>query len=106
MLSSNDNGSQWNKFGKTILENNIKNYKEKTRSSGRSLRVQRSNHEQFQNISSLRKPCDKFQWNVVDENSTVLILTVKLNSNRSVCSLSNINVKVAYAHLCQYCKFN
>ncbi|CAF1260173.1 unnamed protein product [Rotaria sordida] len=102
MLSSNNNGNQWNKFGKKILENNIKNYKEKTRSSERLLRVQRSNDEQFQNISSLRKPCDKFQWNVVDENSTVLILTVKLNFNRSICSLSNINVKVAYAHLCQY----
>ncbi|CAF3812491.1 unnamed protein product [Rotaria sordida] len=102
MLSSNNNGNQWNKFGKKILENNIKNYKEKTRSSERLLRVQRSNDEQFQNISSLRKPCDKFQWNVVDENSPVLILTVKLNFNRSICSLSNINVKVAYAHLCQY----
>jgi len=127
MLSSNDD-VQWKEFGKEILQDNIKKKKEKMQSSKYLSRKDRSSddntihresttvagdqinndnkvHDKFENVDYLHKPCHQIKWNVVNENSNTLILTVELQSKESICSLSNADLRVAYPHLCQYGKY-
>jgi len=127
MLSSNDD-VQWEDFGKEILQDNIKKKKDKMQSSKYLSRKDRSPddntinresttvagdqinndnkvHEKFENVDYLHKPCHQIKWNVVNENSNTLILTVELQSKESICSLSNADLRVAYPHLCQYGKY-
>jgi hypothetical protein len=56
----------------------------------------------FKNIGHLYKPCHQIIWHVGNEESNILILTVEMESNKSICSLSNIDLRAAYSHLCQY----
>ncbi len=90
MLLLNDY-DQWNEFGKKILE-------EKMHSSEKLLHEDRSNDDK----DHLPKPCDQIKWNVLNENSNILILKMEMESNRSICSLTNANSASAYFHLCQY----
>lgn len=89
MLSSNDHIIQWKEFGKKMLQDKLK----------KSTTIA-TDENKDQNNSN--KPCDEIKWNVIDENSNILILTVEMDSNRSICSLYNANIKAAYSHLCQY----
>jgi hypothetical protein len=120
MLSSNDN-IQWEELRKKILEHRLKGSKEmihtarKHRSHHDSTIERESttvatdemdndnkDHNTFENIDHIGNPCHRIKWNVVNEDSSVLMLTVELDSHQSICSLSNIDFRLAYSHLCQY----
>jgi hypothetical protein len=124
MLSSNDH-VQWEEFVKKISQDNLKNYKEKAQLSKRLSRkdgsyddntiekqsspvvkneIDNDNKDQnkFKNIDHLHKSCHQIIWHVGNEESNILILSVEMDSNKSICSLSNIDFRVAYRHLCQY----
>ncbi len=112
MLSSNDH-NQWKEFGKKILE-------EKMNSSKQLIHTHRDNDDKTSaqksttmlgdeiaddNKDHIAKPCDEIKWNVVNENSNILILMMEIESNKSICSLSNANFASAYSHVCQYSKY-
>ncbi len=63
-------------------------------------------YKKFENIADIREPCYQIKWNVVNENSNVLILTIESELNQSICSLSNADYTSAYSHLCQYGEYN
>jgi len=69
------------------------------------LNIDNKGHNKFENVDHLHKPCHQIKWNVVNEDSNTLILTVELESNESICSLSNADLRIAYPHLCQYGKY-
>jgi hypothetical protein len=124
MLTSNDH-VQWEEFVKKISQDNLKNYKEKAQLSkllspkyrfyDESMIEQKStpvtknemdndnkDQNKFKNIDHLHKSCHQIIWHVGNEESNILILSVEMDSNKSICSLSNIDFRVAYRHLCQY----
>jgi hypothetical protein len=68
--------------------------------------IDNKDHKTFENIADIRQPCYQIKWNVVDENSNVLILTIESELNQSICSLSNADYTLAYSHLCQYGEYN
>ncbi|CAF1135919.1 unnamed protein product [Rotaria sp. Silwood1] len=80
MLSSDDDDVQWEDFGKKILQDNVK----------------------IEDMDHFQKPCHQTKWNVINEDSNTLILTVELGSKESICSLSSADLRVAYPHICQY----
>jgi len=108
MLSSNVD-VQWEEFGKTILQDTSYDDKKIDRESitiaGEEINNDNKGHNKIESLDYLHKPCHQIKWNVVNENSNTLILTVELVSNESICSLSNADLRVAYRHLCQYGKY-
>lgn len=50
--------------------------------------------------------CQRIHWNVTNEEFPVLILSITLESNEQICSLSNAENSIAYYHLCQYGLFD
>lgn len=61
--------------------------------------------KQFEeNIFVKQHFCDQLELNIINEMSDVFILTKKFDSNRTICSLNNINSESAYYHLCEYRK--
>jgi hypothetical protein len=68
--------------------------------------IDNKDHKTFENIADIRQPCYEIKWNVVDENSNILILTIESELNQSICSLSNADYTSAYSHLCQYGEYN
>lgn len=58
----------------------------------------------FEEQTRSSKRCDEFQWNVVNDNVDVFILKQKIDSNRTICSLNNLNSDTAHRHLCEYRK--
>jgi hypothetical protein len=59
-------------------------------------------NDKFEDVDHIRIACHKIKWNVLNNNSNVLILTVELDSNKPICSLSNADPRMDYSHLCQY----
>ncbi|CAF3324558.1 unnamed protein product [Rotaria socialis] len=55
--------------------------------------------EQFDDVGGI---CDQVDWNVLNNDSTVYVLTTYLIANKIVCSLSNIEHNVEYDHVCEY----
>ena len=58
--------------------------------------------EIFEEIDDIQGICDKIDWNVLNNDSTVYILTTYLISNKIICSLSNIESLMEYQHICEY----
>jgi hypothetical protein len=72
---------------------------------GDQINNDNKDHNKFENVDNFHKPCHQIKWNVVNEDSNTLMLTVELVSNESICSLSNADLRVAYPHLCRYGKY-
>jgi hypothetical protein len=108
MLSSNDD-VQWEEFRKKILQDASYDDKtinrESTTVAGDPINNDNKGHNKFENVDYLHKPCHQIKWNVVNEDSNTLILTVELGSKESICSLNNADFRIAYPHLCQYGKY-
>jgi len=60
--------------------------------------------DEFDQIENIRGFCDEIHWNVLNNtnNSTVYILTKYNMSNKSVCSLSDVEPQTKYPHVCEY----
>lgn len=58
--------------------------------------------DEFEQIEEIRGICDQIDWNVINNDSTVYLLTTYLISDKVVCSLSNIEPDVEYEHVCEY----
>lgn len=59
-------------------------------------------YDRFQSISNM---CDQIDWNVIQNQSSVYLLTTYMLSNKVVCSLSDVDPRTEYDHLCQYGQF-
>ncbi len=135
MLSSNDR-TQWEEFGKRFLQesldSNIKRQlspdlankdrsyeddtndgiankkinRESTTAAGTDIDNNNEDYKEFVNITDIHDSCQHIKWNVVNEDSNVLILTIESELNKSICSLSNADYTSAYSHLCQYGEYN
>jgi hypothetical protein len=104
MLSSNDL-TQWEEFQEN-LNNNIK--RQLPEDSIRKDRSYKNNiesttvPENLVSIVDIRDSCQQIKWNVDNEDSNVLILSIESESSQYICSLSNAPLASAYFHLCQY----
>lgn len=63
-----------------------------------------SDHEKedFESIDEIRGICDQIDWNVLNTNVTVYMLTTYLIEEKIVCSLSNVEDDQDYEHICEY----
>jgi hypothetical protein len=58
--------------------------------------------DEFEQIEDIRGICNQIHWNVFDNNSNVFILTTYIVSNKTVCSLSDVEPNTKYHHVCEY----
>jgi hypothetical protein len=58
--------------------------------------------DEFEQIEDIRGICSQIDWNVLNNNSTVFILTTFILSNKTVCSLSDVEPDTEYRHVCEY----
>jgi hypothetical protein len=58
--------------------------------------------DEFEQIEDIRGICSQIDWNVFNDNSTVFILTTYVLSNKTVCSLSDVEPDTEYRHVCEY----
>jgi hypothetical protein len=58
--------------------------------------------DEFERIEDVRGICDQIDWNVLNNNATVYLLSTYLNADKIVCSLSNVEDDFEYEHLCEY----
>ncbi|CAF1562766.1 unnamed protein product [Rotaria magnacalcarata] len=58
--------------------------------------------DEFEQFDDVRGICDQVDWNVLNNDSTVYVLTTYLIVNKIVCSLSNVEPNVEYDHVCEY----
>jgi len=60
--------------------------------------------DEFEHLDNIRGICDAIDENVLGtiENSTAYILTRYIVSNRTICSLSEIESHRKYPHVCEY----
>jgi len=58
--------------------------------------------DEFEQLEDVRGICDQIDWNVMNNDSTVYMLTIYLISDKISCSLSNVDPDVEYEHVCEY----
>ena len=58
--------------------------------------------DDFESLDDIRGICDQIDWNVLNNNATVYMLSTYLIENKIVCSLSNVEEDQEYEHLCEY----
>jgi hypothetical protein len=58
--------------------------------------------DEFERIDEIKGICDQIDWNVMNNNATVYMLTTFLISTNIVCSLSNVEPDLEYEHVCEY----
>ena len=58
--------------------------------------------DEFERFADIHGICNQIHWNVLNDNSTVYILTTYIVSDKIVCSLSNIEPYTKYPHVCEY----
>jgi len=58
--------------------------------------------DEFERMDDIRGICDQIDWNVMNNNATVYMLTTFLIGNKIVCSLSNVEPDLEYEHVCEY----
>ena len=58
--------------------------------------------DDFERLDDIRGICDQIDWNVMNNDSTVYLLTTYLIADKIVCSLSDIEPDVEYDHVCEY----
>jgi hypothetical protein len=58
--------------------------------------------DEFEKLDDIKGICDQIDWNVINNDSTVYILTTYLISDKIVCSLSNVEADTEYEHVCEY----
>ncbi|CAF4290448.1 unnamed protein product [Rotaria sp. Silwood2] len=58
--------------------------------------------DEFEQFEDIRGICDQLDWNVLNNDTTVFILTTYLISDKIVCSLSNVETNIEYDHVCEY----
>ena len=58
--------------------------------------------DEFEQVEDIRGICDRVDWNVMNNDSTVYLLTTYLISDKIICSLSNVEPEIEYEHVCEY----
>lgn len=66
-----------------------------------NLDEEEDDHE-FERMDDITGICDQVDWNVLNNNATVYMLTTFLIEEKIVCSISNIESDFEYDHLCEY----
>jgi len=61
-----------------------------------------SNDDDSKQFDDIRKVCDQFAWNALDNNSTIFLLSKYVLSNKIICSISDIDPDINYQHMCQH----
>jgi len=85
-----------------------KNYKQKfmhndINSNNRPVVLDSENEtDEFERMENIQGICDRIDWNVINNNSTIYKLTTDLISNKIVCSFSNVKSDIEYRHVCEY----
>jgi hypothetical protein len=61
-----------------------------------------NNQDEFENLDQMSNICHEIKWNVVKNSSSILLFNIQSNSEKTICSLSNIEPTMEYTHMCQY----
>ncbi|CAF1115140.1 unnamed protein product [Rotaria sordida] len=59
-------------------------------------------NDEFQKIEDIHNICNHIDSNVLNDNSTVYILTTYILSNKTICLLSDVELNIKYHHICEY----
>jgi hypothetical protein len=62
--------------------------------------------EDFESIEDVGIICDRIDWNALNHNATVYLLTTFKMDDTIVCSLSDIQSDMEYIHVCEYGLYN
>lgn len=63
-----------------------------------------NNFESIDNI--LQKKCDRIDWYITNNDSTIFKLTSFSVSNKRICSLDRVESDIKYKHICEYGMYN
>ncbi len=58
--------------------------------------------DEFERIENIQGICDRIDWNVINNDSTIYKLTTDLISDKIICSFSNVKSDIEYRHVCEY----
>jgi len=61
-----------------------------------------SDDDDSKQFDDIRKVCDQFAWDVLDNNSTIFLLSKYVLSNKIICSITDIDPDINYQHMCQH----
>lgn len=59
-------------------------------------------NDEFEQLQNIRGICDQIAWNALDNNATVYVLTTYIVSDKTICSLSDVEPDNEYPHICEY----
>jgi len=113
-IPSHTKSLKWEEFEKRFIRKSFTNNKKRQLSKD-LIRKDQSNDGNIESttvagkvvdIANIRGSCQQIKWNVVNENSNLLILTIESESNQYICSLTNADLTSAYSHLCQYGEYS
>ncbi len=90
-MVSVDYQSQWKKMKDKFYQAQIR----KRKSSDDMI-------NDFERFNDIRGLCDRFEWNVINNDSHIFILTSYKIWDKLVCSLSDIDLNSTYEYVCQY----
>ncbi|CAF3831803.1 unnamed protein product, partial [Rotaria sp. Silwood1] len=58
--------------------------------------------DEFERIEDIDSICHVIDWNALNDNSTIYILTTYSLSTKTLCLLSNVESDTHYDHICEY----
>jgi hypothetical protein len=58
--------------------------------------------DELKQMDDIRGICDRIDWNVRNNDSTLYILTTSFISDKMICSLTDVEPDVEYRHVCEY----
>ncbi|CAF3195149.1 unnamed protein product, partial [Rotaria sp. Silwood2] len=58
--------------------------------------------DEFEKIEDIHSICHEIDWNALNDNSTVYILTTYSLSTKTFCLLNNVEPNTHYDHICEY----
>ena len=58
--------------------------------------------DEFEKFDTVSNICDQIDWNVLNNDTSVYVLTTYLVADKIVCSLSDVEPEIEYNHICEY----
>jgi hypothetical protein len=101
---------QWQHMKDKFRELRVRYYKLKEKVThelnSAGLRISRRSKKINQSVNldsdnDTRGICDQINWNVINNDTTVYLLTTSLISDKIICSLSNIKSDINYRYICE-----
>ncbi|CAF0753896.1 unnamed protein product [Adineta ricciae] len=62
----------------------------------------REKNDMFERLDQIHDLCYQFAWNVLSNDSHLFVFSTYILSNKTICSLSDVDLNSTYTYACQY----